>query len=285
MKKQLFSTLSLLFCSICVAFAQQDPKTPEQLFIQKHTLPNGVWVPNTQFSIEKRETANIDWIEYVNEIKKTQPNNYEYTLPDTTVWKGEEYGSYEKNYCNYAGFRFFPVVGVSKQQAEDFCRWRSKKVTENYAIQKNPKGILKTHDITVTYRLPTEKEWESIAQFGTTDQNGLQKPTRKQMRRLNMGNSPSDYRYRTNTKRAKNSKFLHITEYVYAYIPNTIGVHNMIGNVAEMVQEDGIAKGGSWTHTLAESTISAQQLYTKPTNWLGFRCIAEFKLTPKNATK
>ncbi|MFM8911488.1 MAG: formylglycine-generating enzyme family protein, partial [Flammeovirgaceae bacterium] len=59
--------------------------------------------------------------------------------------------------------------------------------------------------------------------------------------------------------------------------PNKIGLTDMIGNVAEMVAEDGIAKGGSWAHTLDQSRIVNRQYYTKPEAWLGFRCVCEVK--------
>jgi len=56
--------------------------------------------------------------------------------------------------------------------------------------------------------------------------------------------------------------------------PNSIGLYNMIGNVAEMTQRPGIAKGGSWYHQLSESKISDRQLYRGPQAWLGFRYVA-----------
>ena len=49
----------------------------------------------------------------------------------------------------------------------------------------------------------------------------------------------------------------------------------MIGNVAEMVAEEGIAKGGSWYHTYEDSKLSLDLNYTEASEWLGFRCICE----------
>ena len=52
---------------------------------------------------------------------------------------------------------------------------------------------------------------------------------------------------------------------------------HLIGNVAEMVQEKGIVKGGSWRHILATSFPSKRSLIDpdKVYDWVGFRCIAE----------
>ena len=67
----------------------------------------------------------------------------------------------------------------------------------------------------------------------------------------------------------------HITSPTGSYLPNEIGVYNMIGNVAEMVAEEGIAKGGSWYHTYEDSKLSLDLNYTEASEWLGFRCICE----------
>ncbi|MDH4057784.1 MAG: formylglycine-generating enzyme family protein [Cyclobacteriaceae bacterium] len=58
-------------------------------------------------------------------------------------------------------------------------------------------------------------------------------------------------------------------------IANGFGISSMIGNVAEMLSEKGVAKGGSWTHSLTDCKISNRIRYSTPSAWLGFRCIGE----------
>lgn len=58
---------------------------------------------------------------------------------------------------------------------------------------------------------------------------------------------------------------------------NGFGISNMIGNAAEMTLQEGIAKGGSWSHSLDNSKICTRYLYYHTNNWLGFRCVAEVK--------
>ncbi|MBC8045382.1 MAG: hypothetical protein H7Y00_01160, partial [Fimbriimonadaceae bacterium] len=43
----------------------------------------------------------------------------------------------------------------------------------------------------------------------------------------------------------------------------------------ELVQEEGIAKGGSFYHYLDSCKISVDIPYTEPEAWLGFRCVCE----------
>ena len=51
----------------------------------------------------------------------------------------------------------------------------------------------------------------------------------------------------------------------------------MLGNVAEMVQEKGICKGGSWRNILEECRVGKDMEYSKPAAWLGFRCVCVVK--------
>ena len=67
-----------------------------------------------------------------------------------------------------------------------------------------------------------------------------------------------------------------VTAPVKSYWPNNYGIYTIIGNIAEMVQEKGVSKGGSWIHTPEQSNLTKQIIYTKPTSWLGFRCVCEF---------
>lgn len=60
-------------------------------------------------------------------------------------------------------------------------------------------------------------------------------------------------------------------------VANDLGLSHMIGNAAEMTLTKGIARGGSFAHSLANCKISQRYYYYTTTNWLGFRCVAELK--------
>ena len=55
----------------------------------------------------------------------------------------------------------------------------------------------------------------------------------------------------------------------------------MLGNVSEMVIEEGISKGGSWRNRIEGCRVGKDLEYNKPTAWLGFRCVC-IKQTGKN---
>src|SRR5688572_10634664 len=60
-----------------------------------------------------------------------------------------------------------------------------------------------------------------------------------------------------------------------AYFPNGMGLSDVVGNVAEMVDEKGKACGGSWNDFPSESTIRSVKSYAKPNDTVGFRLFME----------
>ena len=54
----------------------------------------------------------------------------------------------------------------------------------------------------------------------------------------------------------------------------SLGIFGLSGNVAEMIAEKGISKGGSFFHDLELCKKESKIEYSQPAVWLGFRCIA-----------
>ena len=76
--------------------------------------------------------------------------------------------------------------------------------------------------------------------------------------------------YASNTASELNDASM-ITEPVKFYFPNDFGLYNICGNVAEMVQEKGIAKGGSWRSPGGDVQVKSRVHFSKPTRDIGFR--------------
>ncbi len=219
------------------------------------------------FYIDETETANIHWLEYLHYIRKDSSREFfESALPDTTVWaKDLAYNDpYVDHYLRYPGFRFFPVVGVSWLQAQDYCTWRSAVVNQKLAEEAGyyddvaaesaaPDGRipLESGFVLPSYRLPTEAEWEYAAQalIGTQwldenqthrrlypwDGHALRNPYGKKVGTFlaNFKRGRGDYAGIA----GKLNDGAMITTYIYDYPPNDFNLYNMAGNVNEWVQD------------------------------------------------
>jgi formylglycine-generating enzyme required for sulfatase activity len=62
---------------------------------------------------------------------------------------------------------------------------------------------------------------------------------------------------------------------VDAYFLHGFGTFQMSGNVAEMTDQDGMAKGGSWAHSPEESHLHKRQAYEGHDYRVGFRIVME----------
>lgn len=113
------------------------------------------------YYISATEITNSDWRafyeEKVQELGKIKAKEKFY--PDTALWLNEfKYTSnrpHAKNYFSHPNFNDFPVVGITWDQANLFCKWKTEKV--NKLLKRKGKNSL------VEFRLPTENEWEFAA--------------------------------------------------------------------------------------------------------------------------
>ena len=255
----------LVFMTFQVLSAQKGFKRP----------PGTVQIAGS-FYADVSELTNISYREYLYHLAKFQGKDsevYQNAIPDSTVWK-ELYGEEDKLmqvYSNHPTYDEYPVVGVSHQQAQDYCKWRSKVVMEMYQLNF-PKE--KDRLVSVKYRLPSAREWLFIARLNQDKSGKLRLKNKDKGKRLyNLRRGPTGQNsLRLSGKLNDNAC---PTAPVISYLPGKLEIFNLYGNIAEMVTEEGEAYGGSWIHNEREALADQSFPYDGPSYWLGFRCVCE----------
>ncbi len=260
--KNLFLFLSLFLVVCCKTQYDVVRKVDKE---HSHAPPGTVWIKDSIY-VDQCEIRNLDYLEYTQWTKQFDSLNYEKVLPDTLVWRekccmNEPLPEY---YFRHPDYRHYPVVGVSYEEALAFCKWRTERVKEFIKLKKRKNTIEETFGVKdFYYRLPTKAEWEYAADAGRKLPYGFQSLHSKD----NMPNF--------NVKEVDLLGYIGDVYTVQAMYkkPNSFGLYNTIGNVAEMIMDKGICKGGSWKNSIVECNISDSIKYENPSCWLGFRCV------------
>ncbi len=122
----------------------------EDTYTMWNNYPRRVTV-NT-FYMDQYEISNRDWKEYAywmdlmygGEVAKK-------CRPDSTVWRDEL--AYNEPYLNYyfthVAYDMYPVVGITWEQATDYCSWRTDRVNERILYEA---GIIDMPDFAAIKR-------------------------------------------------------------------------------------------------------------------------------------
>ncbi|HOY31160.1 MAG TPA: SUMF1/EgtB/PvdO family nonheme iron enzyme [Bacteroidales bacterium] len=204
------------------------------------------------------------------------------TMVDSLNWRdklayNEPYVDY---YYSHPAYKDYPVVNVSYEAAVLFCEW----LTEKY--NEFPKRKFKK----VAFRLPSAREWTFAARCNKSSSpypwgSYLMKDCKYMCNFKHYGDERITYRkdlktYEIVKKPSGGNSFelfdaTEITAPVHSYFPNDFGLYNVCGNVAEMINEKGRTRGGSYKNTGWDVRIDAADTFEKPATDVGFRYFME----------
>lgn len=213
--------------------------------------------------------------------------------PDTTCWVNDfsnaENERYMLQYFSNPAYNDYPVVGVTWEQANAFCNWRTdflKRGLGAAAKQIQP------------YRLPTEVEWE----FAARGPEGGLYPWEEGEVKSEKGCFYANFKPDRGDYTEDGSL---ITSKVGTYSSNSNGLYDMAGNVAEWTStvftESGVndmsdlnpelrynaakedpyrlkkksVRGGSWKdpESVIRSVWRSYEYQNQPRSYIGFRCV------------
>ena len=214
-------------------------------------------------------------------------------FPDTTCWVNDfpnaDNEMYLRYYFSNPAYNDYPVVGVTWEQANAYCAWRTE-----YLL----KGLGPAARYVQRYRLPTEAEWEYAARG--KDQNEF--PWDNEDVTSGKGCFYANFKP-DNGNYTKDGNL--ITSRVGIYSANSNGLYDMAGNVAEWTstiyteagveamndinptlkynaaQEDPYrlkrksVRGGSWKdpESYIRSAWRTAEYQNQPRSYIGFRCV------------
>lgn len=126
---------------------------------------------DTQLYLDNAPITNFAWTEYLHWIKENQGINSERfinALPDSALWTDANGKPFEgiKSLGPHSDARYYPIVGITYEQAKQYCRWRSKVV--NIRLQK----VANIGDKKVEYALPSEEHYEKALPYRTGEHRG-----------------------------------------------------------------------------------------------------------------
>lgn len=268
-----FFTTVLLILLVYVGYSKQKPRE----------MINCASVHEDRVFMSISEVTNISYLEFLS-YQKNLGIDISELLPDTLVWRDKIGYSepYVEYYFRHPAYRQYPVVGVSKVQAELFCDWLTKVLIEKYRSDEGS-------DIdSLIVRLPTKQEWIFAAQGGN---EYYEYPWKGHSLRVEEGKFQGQIR--ANFVRYKGDYMgiagslndnADITAPVISYWPNDFGLYNCAGNVAEMIADEDKALGGCWRSSGYNIKVTSEIPFSEPSSQVGFRYLIEVvKLKPKKA--
>lgn len=243
-----------------------------------------VWVDSNMtqtggFYMQLEEVSNADYRFFLEELNETYlvPNPKD-AMIDVDAWNllGIYADPVKANYHRHPAFYPYPVVNITHKGAKMYCDWLTQEFERVYG-EDFPEGAY--------FRLPTKKEWVRAARghqkwYYPWQKYTLQNEKGQYLANFQSMRSAETITFNTETQRyevVQNWQAYPAAEgYMIqaptdAFPPLDNGLYNMIGNVAEMLDQPGMAIGGSWRSPGFDVRVESIMTYEGPSPEVGFR--------------
>lgn len=125
----------------------------------------------SSFYMDKYEITTLNWNEYLHWLEvvygDVAPQLVDKARPDKTVWREDmAYNDpYVQNYFDHPAFSFYPIVGVTWEQAMAYCQWRTDRVNELALITTGAIAIPDFAGLRPTDDEAYKEEWETATGY------------------------------------------------------------------------------------------------------------------------
>jgi len=278
--KSIFLVLILALAgTVC---AQKTVKAPSNFVF----IPMGQAKVDSQmvavdaFFMQEHEVTVGEYIEFLNQVREKNDNLYRLCRPDTSLWVSLFTDSnnqpYVEHYHKHPSFYSYPINNITRQAAEEYCKWYTQQYNTSKEAVKRGKGV---------FRLPTQAEWVRAARGDNhTWIFAWEGPYLKDKDCVKLANflSVNDASITRNDKgelmviapmqNAPVKQF--ITSPVKQFESNLYKLFDMCGNVAEMVSDSESVRGGSWYDAGYELRVDSPGNHlSTPSPMVGFRMV------------
>ena len=279
-----------LFCAIAMALSftsgsKKFSKLKTFVFVPSGTIEiDEKKVSCNSFYMATTEVTNFQYREFLTDLKSAgETENYKTALPDTSKWvESFKYNYFEpmaNMYFSHPAYDKYPVVNVSKDGADLYCQWLTHKMRKLFPDQN-------FND----FRLPTREEWIYAAKGGlenspypwggpsTMNANGNYLANYAQIGDQNIIKTEDG-----ETKIVPEKERLYASADYYqivapakSYASNGYGLYNMSGNCAELVANEDVVMGGSWTSPGGDIKVTSSSKYKGANPTVGFRPVVSY---------
>ena len=286
MKTRLFPIFLLVILTI-ESFTLSDKKSFD---LKKHLtkafvyVPSGIAIVNGDsvsiqaFYVYNKEVTNFDYLEFLYDLKsKGELGSLKIAAIDTLGWNSLNFSNqaYVQYYHNHPAYRDYPVVNISHEAAQMYCKWLGERYDQKSATTGKFKfRLMEKAEYIRAARGDSETNyaWNSnslrnsggkiqcnFTQFGSEDIH-----RNEETGKLEIIVAPRDF---------WDNGFSDILAPSVSYWTNQFNIYNLNGNVAEMIVENGVAMGGSWRNTGYDVRVESEQKYIGPNPSTGFRVV------------